>query len=80
MCPQVTLCWHIFCEHSLNSTGPVKIVKEDPDFEKLRPNFMWPPVDTADLFDHQKRKQAEHRSKSGLNDTEQSNLAKAEKS
>jgi hypothetical protein len=36
--------------------------------------------DTANLFDHQKRKQAEHRSKSGLNDTEQSNLAKTEKS
>jgi hypothetical protein len=36
--------------------------------------------DAVDLFDHQKREQAEHRSKSGLNDTEQSNLAKTEKS
>jgi hypothetical protein len=30
---------------------------------------------TVDLFDHQKCEQAEHRSKSGLNETEQSNLA-----
>jgi hypothetical protein len=36
--------------------------------------------DTVDLFDHQKCKQAEHRSKSGLINTEQSNLAKMEKS
>jgi hypothetical protein len=35
--------------------------------------------DTVDLFDHQKCKQAEHQSKPGLNGTEQSNLAKAEK-
>jgi hypothetical protein len=32
-------------EHSLDGAGPVKIAKEDPDFEKLRPNFMWLPVD-----------------------------------
>jgi hypothetical protein len=36
--------------------------------------------DAVDLFDHQKHKQAECRSKSGLNETEQSNLAKADKS
>jgi hypothetical protein len=36
--------------------------------------------DTIDLFDHQKCKQAEHQTKSGLNETEQSNLAKTEKS
>jgi hypothetical protein len=32
-------------EHSLDRTGPVKVDKEDPDFEKLRPNFMWLLVD-----------------------------------
>jgi Zn ribbon nucleic-acid-binding protein len=35
--------------------------------------------DTVDLFGCQKCKQAECRSKSGLNETEQSNLAKEEK-
>jgi hypothetical protein len=32
-------------EHPLDRAGPAKVGKEDPDFEKLRPNFMWPPVD-----------------------------------
>jgi hypothetical protein len=36
--------------------------------------------DAVNLFDCQKCKQAECQSKSGLNDTEQSNLAKTEKS
>jgi hypothetical protein len=36
--------------------------------------------DAVDLFDCQKHKQAECRSKSGLDETEQSNLAKTEKS